>query len=87
MLHFHLHGTYDAATGSVSLTKRYLSRDIPEWLYVAYEGKVSVEAADGSGEPLATADITCLCIDPIKGRMVGAPEPLLARLVAAGAEA
>ena len=33
-----------------------------------------------TGEPLAAATVTCLCVDPVAGKMVPAPAALKARL-------
>uniref|UniRef100_A0A7S0J060 Lipocalin-like domain-containing protein n=1 Tax=Calcidiscus leptoporus TaxID=127549 RepID=A0A7S0J060_9EUKA len=47
VLLFTLDGKYDAATGTVQLTKRYVSHNIPEILVVQYAGTLSREA-DGA---------------------------------------
>uniref|UniRef100_A0A7S3AN51 Uncharacterized protein n=1 Tax=Haptolina ericina TaxID=156174 RepID=A0A7S3AN51_9EUKA len=46
-LHFTIDGTWDVSSGAVTLTKRYVSHNIPEMMTVVYEGKLCSEA-DGS---------------------------------------
>ena len=40
----------------------------------------------GTGEVLAHGEVTCLCVDAERGRMVSAPDHLVARLTALSAE-
>ena len=40
----------------------------------------------GTGEVLARGEVTCLCVDAERGRMVSAPDHLVARLTALGTE-
>ncbi len=54
VLLFTLDGTYDEPTGSVSITKRYVARAVPEELTVLYTGKLEIKQSGEGGGDVAT---------------------------------